>query len=90
MTRVACVWVDAFVAAAAERAEPALREHPLAVVTGAAPATRVVEANAPARERGIRPGIPDAAAVARCPQLIRRPVSPARAEAARRARAALS
>src|SRR2546421_216176 len=52
---------------------------------GAAPATRVVEANAPARERGIRPGIPDAAAVARCPQLIRRPVSPARAEAARRA-----
>jgi len=85
VTRVACVWVDAFVAAAAERAEPALREHPLAVVTGAAPATRVVEANAPARERGIRPGIPDAAAVARCPQLIRRPVSPACAEAARRA-----
>jgi len=56
--RVACVWVDAFVAAAAERAEPALREHPLAVVTGAAPAIRVVEVNAPARERGIRPGSP--------------------------------
>ena len=85
VTRVACVWVDAFAAAAAERAEPALRECAMAVVTGAAPATRVVEANAAARERGIRGGMPEAEAVARCPELIRRPMSPASVEAARRA-----
>src|SRR2546428_232974 len=34
----------------------------MAVVTGAGPATRVVEANAAARERGIRPGTPEAEA----------------------------
>jgi protein ImuB len=85
VTRVACVWVDAFAAAAAERAEPALREHPMAVVSGTAPATRVVDANAAARERGIRAGMPEAEAVARCPEVIRRPTSPACVEAARRA-----
>src|SRR5438094_30088 len=56
----------------------------MAVVTGAAPATRVVEANAAARERGIRAGMPEAEAVARCPELIRRPTSPACVDAARR------
>jgi protein ImuB len=85
MSRVACVWVDAFAAAAAERAEPALREHPMAVVTGAAPATRIVEANAAARERGIRPAMPEAEGVARCPDLVRRAISPACLDAARRA-----
>jgi protein ImuB len=79
------VWVEAFAAAAAERAEPALCERPLAVVTGAAPAGRVAEANAAARERGVRPGVPEAEAVARCPELVRRPDSPARTAAARRA-----
>ena len=74
MTRFACVWVDAFAAAAAERCEPALRERPLAVVSGTPPATRVVEANAAAREQGVRPGSPDAEATARCPGLQRRPV----------------
>src|SRR5919198_549990 len=56
-------------------------------VTGAggAPATRVVEANAAARERGIRACMPEAEAVARCPELIRRATSPACVEAARRA-----
>jgi protein ImuB len=85
VTAVACVWVQAFAAAAAERAEPALRAHPLAVVTGSAPATRVVEANTAAREQGVRPAMPEAEAVARCPELIRRPASPACVEAARRA-----
>lgn len=85
MTAVACVWVEAFAAAAAERAEPALREHPMAVVTGAAPATRVVEANEAARERGVRGGMPEAEAVARCPDLLRRPASAACLDAARRA-----
>jgi protein ImuB len=71
--RFACVWVEGFAAAAAERCEPALRERPLAVVSGTPPATRVVDANAPARERGVRPGLPDADAGARCPGLQRRP-----------------
>ncbi len=83
--RVACVWVEAFAAAAAERAEPALRERAMAVVTGAAPATRVLEANAAARERGVRGGMTEPEAVARCPELLRRAVSPACTEAARRA-----
>src|SRR5438876_11913695 len=85
VSRVACVWVEAFAAAAAERAEPALRERAMVVVTGAAPATRVVEANAAARECGIRAGMPEAEAVARCPDLVRRPAAPACVEAARRA-----
>jgi protein ImuB len=85
MTAVACVWVEAFAAAAAERAEPALRAHPLAIVTGTAPTTHVVEANTAAREQGVRPGIPEAEAVARCPDLIRRPASAACVDAARRA-----
>lgn len=86
MTRFACVWVEAFAAAAAERCEPALRERPLAVVSGTPPATRVVEANAAAREQGVRPGLPDAEAGARCPGLQRRPFC---AEAVASARQAL-
>ncbi len=73
MTRFACVCVEGFAAAAAERCEPALRERPLAVVSGTPPATRVVEANAAAREQGVRPGLPDAEAGARCAGLQRRP-----------------
>jgi protein ImuB len=69
----ACVQVPYFAAAAAERCEPAVREHPLAIVAGAPPATRVVEANATARERGVLPGLADAEARARCPGLARRP-----------------
>lgn len=83
VSRVACVRVEAFAAAALERCEPGLRVQPLAVVTGAAPATRVVEANALARAAGIRPGLSDTEASLRCPGLVRRPVS-ADAEAAAR------
>jgi len=83
MSRIACVRVEAFAAAAVERCEPALREQPLAVVTGAPPATRVVEANVHARTAGVRPGLSDAEAGVRCPGLVRRPVS-ADAEAAAR------
>jgi protein ImuB len=85
VSRVACVWVEAFAAAAVERAEPALRECAMAVVTGAAPATRVVEANVAARECGVRAGMPEAEAVARCPALVRRPQTVACMDAARRA-----
>jgi len=72
VSRFACVEVPYFAAAVAERCEPALRERPVAVVTGAPPVTRVVEANAPARAHGVRPGITDAEAGARCPELVRR------------------
>ena len=83
VSRIACVRVEAFAAAAIERCEPALREQALAVVAGAPPATRVVEANARARAEGVRPGLSDAEAAVRCPALVRRPVS-AEAEAAAR------
>jgi protein ImuB len=83
MSRMACVRVEAFSAAALERCEPALREQPLAVVTGAPPAARVIEANARARAEGVRAGLGDAEAVVRCPGLVRRPAS-AEAEAAAR------
>jgi len=86
VTRVACVLVDAFAAAALERCEPALRAQPLAVVAGAPPATRVVEANARARAEGVGPGLSAAEAGVRCPALVRRP---ARAEAEAAARHAL-
>src|SRR5438128_1293427 len=44
MSRVACVRVEAFAAAAVERCEPGLREQPLAVVTGAGPAVNALPA----------------------------------------------
>jgi len=83
VSRLACVLVEGFAAAALERCEPALRELPLAAVTGAPPATRVVEANARGRADGVRPGLSDTEALVRCPTLVRRPVS-AEAEAAAR------
>lgn len=85
VTRVACVWVEAFGAAAVERAEPALRETPLAIVAGTAPARRVIDANAAARHAGVRSAMGEAEAVARCPALVRRPVSDETVASARRA-----
>jgi protein ImuB len=85
VTRVACVWVEAFAAAAVERSEPALRDTPLAVVAGTAPGRRVIDANAAAREAGVRPLMGEAEAVARCPGLVRRPAAEETMTAARRA-----
>jgi protein ImuB len=76
VSRYACVLVPHFAAAAAERVEPGLRERPLAIVTGAPPATRVVEANAAAREHGVAPDMPEAEARTRCPLLAVRPATP--------------
>ncbi len=70
--RVACLWVPFFVAAATERGEPALAERPLAVVRGAPPTTRVVEANAAAREAGVGPDMTESEARTRCPDLVSR------------------
>jgi protein ImuB len=83
MSRIGCVRVETFAAAALERCEPSLRKQPLAVVTGTPPSRRVVEANARARAEGVRPGLTDAEAVVRCPTLVRRTAS-AEAEAAAR------
>jgi protein ImuB len=83
--RVACLWVPAFEAAAAERCEPALTERPLAVVRGTPPATRVVGANAVAREQGVAAGMTEASARARCPALVTRAASEAQVAAARHA-----
>src|SRR5262245_51678554 len=76
VSRYACVLVPHFAAAAAERAEPGLRERPLAIVSGAPPATRVVEANAAAREHGVAPVMPEGEARTRCPILALRPARP--------------
>jgi protein ImuB len=85
MTRVACVHVAHFVAAACMRAEPTLAERPLAVVLGDSAASRVVDANHVARAAGIVPGITDADARARCAALVTRLVSNERTHAARHA-----
>jgi len=69
----ACVVVPYFVAAAAERVESGLRERPFAVVTGAPPATRIVEANTVARAVGVHPAMTESEARARCPELTIRP-----------------
>ncbi|HEY3066804.1 MAG TPA: DNA polymerase Y family protein [Methylomirabilota bacterium] len=84
--RFACARVPFFAAAAAERAEPTLREHALAVVVGAPPGTRVAEANATAREYGVLPGMTESEARARCATLVTRAAG---AEADTSARAAL-
>lgn len=83
MSRFACVRVAAFRAAALERCEPALRERPLAVVSGTAPATRVLAVNAAAWARGVVSGLTGAEASARCGDLVTRAVS-VEAEAAAR------
>jgi len=73
VSRLACVRVPWFAAAAIVRCEPTLAERPLAVVQGTPPATRVVEANAAARERGVAAGMTEAHARAVCGELVHRP-----------------
>lgn len=75
MSAFACVVVPYFVAAAAERVEPGLRERPFAVVTGAPPATHIVEANTVARAVGVHPAMTESEARARCPELTTRPLA---------------
>src|SRR5882724_11571856 len=87
VSRFACVLVEHFDAAAVERCEPGLRAQPLGVVNvrGAHPSAgregaptakiaMIVEANAEARARGVRPGMTEAEARARCPMLVTRPL----------------
>src|SRR5262249_21365678 len=84
VNRFACVLVEYFDAAAVERGEPALRAQPLGVVnvrvdrsSAGSPAPKIpmiVEANAEARAQGVRPGMTEAEARARCPMLVTRPL----------------
>ena len=72
MSAFACVVVPYFVAAAVERVEPALRDRAFAVITGAAPSTRIVEANTVARAMGVHPPMTEGEARTRCPELTTR------------------
>jgi protein ImuB len=85
VSHFACAWVPCFAAAAFERGEPALVDRPLAVVRGAPPVTRVVEASLAAREHRIAPGMTEAEARARCPLLVVRAWSDERVDSARHA-----
>ena len=85
MSRLACVLVSNFLAAVAVRSDPALRDRPLGIVTGAPPATRVIDANDAARERGVLPPMNEAEARTRCPGLLTRPASPEGVASARHA-----
>jgi protein ImuB len=84
VSRYACVLVEHFDAAAVERCEPALRERPLAIVDPRVdrnvgregPTAKImmtIEANSAAREQGVRPGMTETEARARCPMLLTRP-----------------
>src|SRR5256886_13132395 len=73
VSRFACLWIDAFVAAAAERSEPALRAEPLAVAAPAPTVTRVTDATAAAREYGGGGGMTETQPPARGPPLVRPP-----------------
>ena len=81
----ACVVVPYFAAAAVERVEPGLRERPLAVVSGAPPATRVVDANDAARACGVHSVMTEADARTRCPALVSRTLAEDVGAAARHA-----
>jgi len=85
VSRFACVLVAHFAAAAVERCEPPLREQPLAVVTQSANIKTLVDANAAARERHVRPGMTETEATARCPTLVTRPFIEEHVVAARHA-----
>src|SRR5439155_40840 len=85
VSRFACLWIDAFVAAAAERSEPALRAEPLAVVAPAPTVTRVIDANAAAREYGVGGGMTETEARARCSALVSRPFVEGHVRSARHA-----
>jgi protein ImuB len=85
VSHFACAWVPCFAAAAFERGEPGLVDRPLAIVRGAPPVTRVVEASLAAREHRITPGMTETEARTRCPLLTVRAWSEERVESARHA-----
>jgi protein ImuB len=85
MSAFACLVVPYFSAAAVERVEPALRERPLAVISGVSPMGRVLDANDAARALGVHPPMTEAEARARCPEVSLRALSEDVVRAARHA-----
>jgi len=67
--RYACLRVPAFSVAAVLRSDPGLRDRPLAIIRGRAPAVAVLAANHAAQHGGVHPGLTGAEAVARMPDL---------------------
>ena len=86
MSRIACLLVPDLPVAALCRADPALLDRPLVVTEGSGPHARVVAAAAPARARGVRPGVHSVAqARAVAADLVVRPRDPAAEASAARA-----
>jgi protein ImuB len=83
--RYACGWVPGFAAQALVRQDPALRDRPVAALTGAELRT-VIAVTPAAAAGGVRPGMSATEAVTRVPVLV---AHPADAEAERVAAAAL-
>lgn len=73
--RLACLWVPHCSAAAVIREEPALRGRPVAVLEGVIPTRTTVDATDEAWQAGVRPSMPEAEAMGRCPGLIVRAAS---------------
>lgn len=69
MSRLACVDVPALPLQILLRRHPAWREGPAAVLTEDRVHARILWANRRAVRRGVRPGMPQVAATARCPEL---------------------
>jgi protein ImuB len=83
--RLACLLIPHFPVAALLRSEPGLRDRPLAVIEGIPPASTVLDASIEATESGVRAGVPEAEAIARCPGIALRPASAERDRAAHEA-----
>ncbi len=77
VSRVACLLVPAFPLAALLRAEPALRDQPVAVADGPGARAGVLAANRAARRHGVRCGMTAVQARSLVPGLTLRPVSQA-------------
>jgi len=71
----ACIFVPNFPVAAALRAEPELKSHPVAILEGKAPLEKIIAVNAKASTFGIAPGMTKAQAEL-CPELALRTRSP--------------
>ena len=85
MSRIACLWIPWFAVAAHLRAEPALVDRPVALLSGSSSAARVIDANGVAREQRVHLGMTEAESRARCPALVTRVLSDVLVASARHA-----
>jgi protein ImuB len=77
----ACIYVPNFPVAAAFRAEPELKPHPVAILEGKPPLEKIIAINETARHLGIAPGMSKSQAEL-CPELALRTRSPLQESAA--------